>query len=265
MITSLSIIFVFPYIWMFLSALKTPGEIYSIPITLFPKNPQFENFIKIWYLMPMLRSLLNSLLVAVSQGLISVLTAALAGYALAKFSFPGRDTIFKFILCAMMLPDFIFIIPRFLLIYHLGWIDSYQALIFPLSVSAYGIFLFRQFTLTLPDDLIEAARVDGCSELKIFFIIILPMLKPIALVLFVFKFLSAWNELIWPLVATHSPDVWTLQIALYRLIDAMYGNIAYIPMLLAAATVSSIPTIILYVIMQKYLIKSIKISGLKGA
>ena len=260
----IAVIFVFPYLWTVLSTLKEGYEIRSIPLTLFPSNPNWDIYIKIWEVYQFSRSIINSFIVATIGPLLVVATSCLAGYALSKYSFRGGGLLFRFVLGTMMLPWFITLLPRFLIVYRLGWMNTFWALIIPSTVNAYGIFLARQFTMTIPDELIEAAKMDGCTDFGAFWRIVLPLLKPIALVLFMFNFITQWNEFLWPLIVIHKEEMFTSTLLLQLLRDH-YQTPNELPILLTGTTICSLPTLLVFSIMEKRMVRSIKITGLKGA
>ncbi|HEY65893.1 MAG TPA: carbohydrate ABC transporter permease, partial [Caldilineae bacterium] len=210
---------------------------------------------------PLGRALLNSFFIGgcVTAGVI--ITSTVSGYAFAKLRFPGRDILFLVILSTMMVPFFLQAIPLFVLMARLGWINSYQALIVPGLCSAFGIFVMRQFMLTIPTDLIDAARIDGCSEFGILWRIMLPLIKSAAAALGIFTFVFSWQDLFWPLLVAKKPDYFPAQLAVYY-IQGQYGD--YTSLLMAAGTVTILPSLIMFLILQERMVKGVALTGLKG-
>ena len=215
----ISLLFFFPVYLMFSSSFKSEGEIFAIPMHWIPHEFQgfrqyefaFENTrIERWYI--------NSLFIAAVQTIATVFFGALAGYGFAKFRFPGRNILFLFILSIMTVPFQILVIPMFVLVHQLGWHNSYQGLIMPGLISAFGVFMMRQFAYNIPDELVDAARIDGASEFAIFRRIALPMLKPAAASLAIITFLFSWNSFLWPLVIAQDRDLVTLPVGLNLLL-----------------------------------------------
>lgn len=256
-------IFLFPFTWSVLSSLKRSAEILIVPIQWFPKVAQWENYVKIFTEMPFARSFGNSLLVSGTVTVSVIFFGSLAGFALAKYRFRGQNLFLTFILATMMVPSFIFLMPHYILVNFLGWIDTYWALIIPNCITAFGIFFMRQFILaTVPDELLDAARIDGCSELRLFFTVVMPLCKSAYLVLGVVTFITNWNDFLWPLIVTQSRDMYTIQVLLSTL-QQSYGTIKYMPLLMAGTTIAIIPGIILFLLAQRQIVEGISITGMK--
>jgi multiple sugar transport system permease protein len=250
-----------PILWMFSSALKTSPEILAIPIRWIPSQPRFNNFADAWRSAPFFHYLFNSLFVAGAVTLSTLFFAALTGHALAKFSFPGRDVCFAFVLSTMMIPFTVIIIPLFVLVRDLGWMNSYYALIVPAGVSAFGIFLMRQFIMTLPDELLDAARIDGASEPSIFRVIVLPLTKPALATLALLTFMNNWDSFLWPLVVTSGDTYRTLPVGLAAF-QTQY--VTHYEWIMAVATLVTLPVFALFLGLQRYFVQGIVMSGLKG-
>jgi len=250
-----------PLLWMVITAFKSQEEARAIPLRLFPTVWRWQNFIEIWQVTPLGRGLLNSFFIGgcVTAGV--VVTSTISGYAFAKLRFPGRDTLFILILSTMMVPFFLQAIPLFVIMARLGWINTYQALIVPGLVSAFGIFLMRQFMLTIPTELIDAARIDGCSEFGILWRIMLPLVKSAAAALSIFTFIFSWQDLFWPLLVAKKPDYFPAQLAIYY-IQGQYGD--YTSLLMAAGTVAILPSLIMFLILQERMVKGVTLTGMKG-
>jgi multiple sugar transport system permease protein len=250
-----------PIYWMFSSALKTSPEILAIPIRWLPSQPRFYNFADAWNSAPFYTYLFNSVFVALAVTLSTLLFASLTGHALAKYSFPGRDVCFGFVLSTMMIPFSVIIIPLFVLVRDLGWMNSYYALIVPAGVSAFGIFLMRQFIMTLPDELLDAARIDGASEPAIFRVIVLPLTKPALATLALLTFMNNWDSFLWPLVVTTGNTYRTLPVGLAAF-QTQY--VTHYEWIMAVATLVTLPIFALFLGLQRYFVQGIVMSGLKG-
>ena len=198
-------IMVFPFIWMIIASLMTAGEIQLRPPVWLPAEPQFQNYTALPQKLPIARLYFNSLFTSALIVFGVLLSSSLAGFAFAKYRFPGRELLFYLILATMMIPFFVTLIPVFFIVRQLGWIDTYQGLVVPGLTSAYGIFLMRQFIITLPDELIDAARIDGASEPRIFWRIIVPLVQPALATLGAFAFIGAWNNFLWPPARAQQP------------------------------------------------------------
>ncbi len=257
------LIFLFPFLWAVVTSLKVSAEILIMPIQWLPKVAQWSNYIKIFTAVPFARSFANSLLVSGSITACVILFGSLAGFALAKYQFRGRNFFFAFVLTTMTVPTFIFLMPHYLMIHALGWVSTYWALIIPGCVTAFGIFFMRQFIIsTVPDELIDAARIDGCSEFQLFLLIVMPLCRPAFLVLGVVTFISNWNDFLWPLIVTQKKDMYTLQVLLGTLQES-YSSTKYLPLLMAGTTIAIIPGIILFILAQRQIVEGISLTGMK--
>ncbi len=244
-----------PYYWMVITSIKPQEEIQTYPPRFYVKHPTAQPYRDLFRLIPMGRHIFNSLFVCTSVVLFKVLACSLAGYAFAKHKFRGRDFIFMLFLASLMIPWQVNIIPGFILVKKLGWINTYRGLIIPtLGWGAFGIFLNRQFIYSIPDDLIDAAKIDGCSEFRIYISVILPLIKPVLATLAIFTFIQQWGNLVWPLVITTSREMKTIPVALATLSSQTSSNFG---MLMAAAVVATVPMLIVFLIFQKYIIKGI--------
>lgn len=251
-----------PYVWMLVTSIKPLEEIQSFPPSFIVKHPTLEPYTDLFKMVPMMRYLGNSLFVAGAITLFNVFATSLAGYAFAKHQFWGRDKIFFIFIGSLMIPWQVNIIPGFVIVKKLGWLNTYTGLIVPsMACCAFGIFLNRQFIYSIPDDLIDAARIDGCSEFTIYRLIILPLIKPVLATLAIFTFLQQWNNFVWPLVIIHTSSMRTIPLALAVLTGQFGANFA---MVMAGAVVATVPMLIVYLAFQKYIIKGIAMTGLKG-
>jgi multiple sugar transport system permease protein len=255
-----AILFVFPFYWMIVTSLDRPDQLFTFPPTLWP-SWQFHNYADAWRQAAWPRFYLNTALVSILTTLLVLATSALAGYAFASMPFPGKNLVFGLVLAIYMVPTEVTLVPNFITISHLGWLDSYQAQIVPFGASVFGIFLMRQFFLTLPRDLWEAAQLDGCSHLRYLWSIALPLARPALVTTGLFTFVSAWNAFLWPLVVTSSDAVRPLQVALagFNLVDS--GQ----PMLLAAASLmTTAPILVIFLLAQRQLVGGIAATGIRG-
>lgn len=251
----------FPFVWMILTSLKPSGEVLSSKIELFGSRIEWSNYSTAWNYLPFGQFMFNSLFVAVMGTVITLITSSMAAYAFSRLRFKGRDTLFGLYLTTLMIPQQVIIIPLFLMMNKMGWTNSYASLIVPWAFTAYGTFLMRQFYLSLPYELDEAARIDGCGHMGVFLRILLPQLKPALVTLAVITFLGYWNGLLWPLVILNQEMMWTLPIGL-QMFMGQYGT--EWNLLMAATTITTIPGIIIFIFAQKYYVQGISMSGMGG-
>lgn len=254
----LAISTILPYMVMVSSSLMAQFEIYSFPPKLFPSTPRFQNYVEMWKSQPWGRYIFNTVFVAVTVVLGQLVIVSMGGYALSRLHFPGRDLIFKIFIGFMMLPGVVTLIPGFIILRSLGWIDTYMALIVPSLGNIWGMFLMRQYMLTLPNSLEDAARIDGASEFTVFWRIVLPLCKPVLATVATFTFLGTWKSFLWPLIVTRSKEMRMIEVGI-AMFSTQY-TIDY-PIQLAAATLSSIPLIVIYFLAQKWLLQGIKLSS----
>lgn len=250
-----------PYIWMFVTSVKPVEEVQSYPPSFLVKNPTLLPYKELFHLVPMLRYMFNSIYIATAVTLANIFFCSLAGYAFAKHRFFGRDKIFFVLLGSLMIPWQVNLISGFILMKKLGWLNSYNALIVPSMAGVFGIFLCRQFIMSIPDDLVDAAKIDGCNEFTIYRLVILPLIKPVLATLAIFTFLQQWNSFIWPLIVINSSDMRTLPLAL-AVLNGQFGT--RFAMIMAGAVVATTPMLIVFLLFQKYFIKGIAMTGLKG-
>lgn len=251
----------FPFVWMLLTALKTREEANAVPLTWLPAEPQWHNFVDAWNGAPFERYFINTFFIAASVVFGVVLTSVLAGYAFARIDFPGRGLLFTLLLATMMIPFEATLVPNLITIRNLGWYNTYLALIIPWTASVFNIFLMRQFMLGIPDELFEAATLDGCGHLRILRHVVLPLAKgPIAAIA-VFAFLGSWNSLLWPLITTGSESIRPIQLGLSVFVNAD-ANEPQRQMAASAFTIA--PLLVLYFIAQRHFLEGIASSGLKG-
>ncbi len=250
-----------PYVWMIITSIKPIEEIQSYPPSFYVHHPTFMPYQELFSILPMWRYLFNSLVVASLVTLCNVFFCSLAGYAFAKHKFFGRDKIFLLLLSAIMIPYQVNLIPGFIIVKNLGWLNSFYSLIIPNMAMVFGVFLCRQYIMNIPNDLLDAAKIDGCSEFAIYRIIVFPLIKPALATLAIFTFLSQWNSFVWPLVVIHSSSMRTVPLAL-SVLNSQFG--ANFSMIMAGATVVTLPVLIIFLCLQKYIIQGITMTGLKG-
>ncbi|MCD4824630.1 MAG: carbohydrate ABC transporter permease [Phycisphaerae bacterium] len=250
-----------PLLWMVSTSLKDPANVMKMPPEWIPDPVRIENYSEACQAIPMGRFYLNSLFIAITVTVCQVMTSAMSAYAFARMKFPLRDKMFFGYLATLMIPATITMIPVFILLQQLGWIDSYKALIIPGIFSAYGTFMLRQFFMTIPVDLENAAKIDGCGHFRIFFNIVLPLSKPALATLTVFTFMGNWRSFIWPLIVTQSIEKKTLPVGLTAFQGQYSGDWH---LLMAASVVAIVPVVIVFIFNQKHFVKGIKLSGFGG-
>ena len=251
---------VVPLVWMLSTSLKTNLEVFRIPPTLIPVVPQWHNYVEMFKVVPYGRWFLNSVIITVVQTVLYIFVASLAGFTFARLRFPGRDVIFTLYLATLMVPSEVTLIPKFILMKQLHLIDTFAAVILPGVFNAYGVFLLRQFFMTLPESLEEAAIIDGASYFRIYWNIILPLAGPALATLAIFSFRGAWNDFMWPLIVINSEYMKPLSVGLASF-HGLYET--HWPYLMAASTVALIPIILVFVAAQKYFVRGIALTGLK--
>ena len=258
-LTSLAVVTVFPFLWMLLTSLKGPADaITSVPPQFLPNDPTLANYQKVLDSLPILNFFFNSVVVAVATGLLNVLVAALAAYPLAKMRFRGREAIFYALLATLIVPAQLTYIPSFVLAVNVfGYYDSLPALILPNIVSAFNIFLLRQAFRGVPNDLIDAARVDGASEFRIWWQILMPLVRPSLAAVAIFTFVTSWNDFLWPSLMLHTRDGMTLPVGLVALQGFFASDFRSIA---AGVTMTVVPILLFFVVVQRYFIR-----GLSGA
>jgi multiple sugar transport system permease protein len=260
-----ALIICIPLIWMVTSSFKAPNRLFSVPIDWIPWEFRWQNYLEAWNAAPFGRYFLNSLYTSGVSTLLNLFFCSLAGYGFAKYNFPFKNVLFLFILATLMIPFHVVMVPLFVLMRNLGWLKGanvYNALIIPGMMSGFGIFLMRQFILTLPDELFDAARIDGAGEFGTYFRIVLPLARGPLAALTVFIFLDNWNSLLWPLVVTTTNDQFrTLAVGLTQF-QTVHGTEYH--KLLAASTLVAIPMLIVFFLLQRHFIRGVALSGIKG-
>jgi multiple sugar transport system permease protein len=256
-----ALIMIFPLLWLITTSLKLPQEVLSWPPQILPRNPVISNYIKVFQTIPIFRYFLNSFGLATVATIAILFTSSLAGFVFAKYHFPGREIIFMIFLATMVVPFETYMVPLFLYISKLGWLDTYQGILMPWLVMSFGVFLMRQTISTLPDEIMDAARIDGASEWKIYWRVILPVFSSTLSSLAIFSFTYVWAEFIWPLMVINSRDKFTLELGLsvfQQRYTVEYG------LMTAAASIIVLPVIIVFVVLRRRLVEAITIQGLKG-
>jgi len=259
-LTAVACVTLLPFYWMLSSSLRTMDNMFRLPIQWLPWPPNWQSYALAWQAQDFTRYFLNSGFVAVAITLSNLLLCSLAGYSLTKFSYRGRGVTFLAILSTMMLPLEVTMVPLFLIIKRLDWANTYQGLIVPFLVDGFGVFLMRQYMMSIPKDLIDSARIDGASEFRIFWMIILPLCKPALVALAVFTFREAWDMYIWPLIIITKDSLRTLPLGI-SLFMSSYGTSW--DQLMAIAVLGTLPMILLFFFLQRAFIQGIAATGLK--
>lgn len=252
---------VFPLFWMLSVSFMQPGEANNLPPPMLPLHPTLANYRQLFVHAGMGRYFANSLMISSAITLLSLACNTLAGYAFAKLHFAGREKLFGALIGALVVPAQVAMLPLFLLLKYVGLVNTYAAVVLPAMASVFGIFLVRQYARSLPGELLEAARVDGASELRIFLQIVLPLLKPILVTLAVFTFLTAWNDFMWPLIALTGERHYTLPVGLASL---SREHVQDSGLMMAGAVVTVIPVLLLFLALQRYYLRGLLLGSVKG-
>lgn len=250
-----------PFLWMALSSVKSEGEIRRVPPTWWPEAPTLDNFRDLFARLDFPQFFSNSTLVAVVVTLGNLVFCSMLGYVLAKSEFAGKKLLFRVVLGTLMIPGMVTLVPLFVLVANMGMVNTYWGLILPFLAAPFGVFLMRQFFQSIPDELIDAARVDGASEARIFAQIVMPLAKPALATLAILTFLGSWNNFLWPLVVATTEDKYTLPVAL-----ALYStgqNQTDYGLLLAGAVVVVVPVLIVFLLLQRYFVQGVAMTGIK--
>ncbi|MDQ6670223.1 MAG: carbohydrate ABC transporter permease [Chloroflexota bacterium] len=251
-----------PFVWMVLSSFKDAQELHLFPPTLLPARPTLDNYTTLLAKLNFPLFFFNSLVVAAFVVGANLLFCSMLGYALAKLNFAGRSKVFLLVMATLMVPSTVTLVPLFVLMSALGLVNSYPALILPFAAGPFGVFLMRQFMLGLPDELLEAARIDGASEFRIFFQVVLPIsFAPLA-TLGILTFLASWNNFLWPLVVSSSERMYTLPVAVATF--AIGQNATDYGLLMAGSTILVLPVLVVFLALQRYFQPGIAMTGLKG-
>jgi len=259
-LTVISLAMILPFAWMILTSLKTQPESIQVPPMLWPRTPQWINYLQVWRQIPLLRYFLNTLIATILTLLGVLITSSLAAYAFAFKNFKGRDLTFMALLGMMMIPQPVYLVPAYVILAKLGWLDTFYALIVPWTVNIFSIFLLRQHFKTVPWSLYEAARMDGAGDLAFLWHILLPLSRPVLVTVSLFSMIGSWNSFLWPLIVTNSEKVRPLQVGL-AYFSQEQGS--FWPQLMAASTLAILPLVILYLLAQRQITESFVSSGLK--
>jgi multiple sugar transport system permease protein len=252
---------IFPLVWMVSVSFMAPGEASHFPPPLLPKAPTLVNYHELFSQEGIGRYFLNSLMLACAATLLSLAFNVAAGYAFAKLRFKGRERIFKLLLGALVIPGQVAMLPLFLILKQMGLVNTYIGVLIPAAASIFGIFLVRQYALTIPDALLEAARLDGAGEWRIFRSIVLPLLAPILVTLAIFSFLGSWNDFMWPLIVLTDKDLYTLPVALASLSrEHVMDN----EMMMAGSVLTILPVLLLFLALQRFYIQGLLVGSVKG-
>ena len=258
----ISIFMILPFVWMLSTSFKLPQDIFGYPPRLIPENPVPVNYSVIFQEKHVLRSLANTFLIALSSTLVSLFFTTLGGYGFAKFNFPGKKNLFAMLLATMVIPGAVMMVPTFVIMRTFGWVDTFLPLIIPGAASAFGIFFFRQYISTINDELMDAARIDGASEFRIFRSIIVPIITPGMVSLGLIFFMGSWNNYLGPLIYLKSPENWTITVA----INALNGGagLTYWGPQMAMSVISLIPLLIVFLVFQRKFVEGITAGAIKG-
>jgi multiple sugar transport system permease protein len=251
---------VLPFLWMVATSLMDEFAVFAYPPPLLPRPVRFANYVEAWRALPFGRFYLNSIVFSLAVVVGQVTTSALAAYAFARLRFPGRDRLFVLCLGVLMVPGILLLIPRFLIINAAGWVDTWPGLISTELVSVWGIFLLRQFFLSIPQELEDAARLDGAGDWTIFWRVVLPLSKPALATLALFAFVDAWKNFQWPLIATRSMEMRTVEVGISSFHSFYYSNWPY---QMAAAVTAIAPILAIFFLAQRYFVRGIQLTGLK--
>ncbi len=250
-----------PMLWMLSASLMATGEATQYPPRLLPSDPTLEHYRDVFTRLNMGRYLLNSAIIAGTVTAISIFINSMAGYAFAKLRFRGRDRLFRLLAAGLVVPVQVAMLPLFLLMKELGLINTYWGVIIPTLASIFGIFLVRQYALAIPDDLLDAARIDGASELRIYRSIVLPVIAPILATLAIWTFLTTWNDFMWPLIVLSDESRYTLPVALASLVGEHAQDTE---LMMAGSVLTVLPVLVVFVVLQRYYIAGIMLGGVKG-
>jgi multiple sugar transport system permease protein len=250
-----------PLLWMVSASLMATGEANTAPPRLFPRQVTFEHYAALFTRLSLGRYFVNSTLVAVSATVVSLLVNSMAGYALAKLRFRGRETLYRVLLAGLVVPAQVAMLPLFLELRAMGLVNTYMGAIIPAMATIFGIFLIRQYALSIPDDLLDAARIDGAGEFRVYWSVVLPTIRPILATLALFTFLSTWNDFLWPLVVLTDDAKYTLPVALAGLVGE---HVQDTELMMAGSVLTVLPVLLLFVLLQRHYIEGIMAGSAKG-
>jgi alpha-1,4-digalacturonate transport system permease protein len=253
-------VMLFPLYWMFATAIRPRKELFSGEFNLFPSELVWSNFSEAWGKLPFTLFYINSIVIAVIAVAVTVFINLLAGYTFAKYDFPGRNVLFLLLISTLMIPIQVIMVPEFLIVSQLGWVNTYAGVIAPRAAEAFGIFMVRQFMVSIPDELLEAARLDGASEFKIFLRVVLPLSWPVIAVLTIFTFMWRWNDFAWPLVVLQERSTYTVPLGLNLMKGQFFTDWTGI---MSMSLVSILPMLLVFVFFQRYFIQGMATTGMK--
>jgi multiple sugar transport system permease protein len=256
----LALVTLTPVVWMVSASFMVPGEASTTPLHFFPTHPTLEHYQILAERLHIGRYFLNSFIIASAVTLISLLFNSMAGFVFAKYQFPGRDKLFRLLLAGMIVPAQVTMLPLFLMLKTMGLVNTYVGVIIPGLASIFGIFLIRQFAGSIPDSLIEAARIDGASEFKVYRSVVLPLCKPILLTLALFTFMGTWNDFMWPLIIMTDNANYTLPVAIANLKGE---HLLDLELMMAGSVVTILPVLVLFLAFQRHYVRGIMVGGVK--
>jgi ABC-type glycerol-3-phosphate transport system permease component len=254
---------VFPLLWMAGTSIKPVAEGIGGFRSMLPRSPTLENYRRVASLLPLARNTLNSFVVATSGTAVTVFLCSLAGFAFAKYEFPGRDGLFLFLLATMLVPPEVGIVPTFLIMRTLGWINTYWALIVPRAATAIGIFYLRQYITSFPSEVIEQGRIDGCGEFRIYAQLVLPVVSPALAAWATIAFIARWNDFMWPLLFMRSKDMYTLMVSI-AVLPVSEGLSTPWPVIMAGTTIAVVPLLCVYFVLQRFQVTGLALGAVKG-
>lgn len=254
---------VFPLYWMLASSLKAAAELQQLPPTWWPTQPILDAYSAVFQVIPFARAIANSLIIAGGTTLGIVVTSLMAGYVFAKYRFRGREVLFFAVLATMFVPPIVLLVPLYRMMQGLGLVDTHLGVMLPFLANAFGIFLMRQFIAGVPDELIDAARIDGASEATVLFRIVAPLVAPGLAVLILFAFVFHWNSFLWPLTMLQSQDMQTVVLAMNSLMSYT-TSVRFQNVVMAGATISILPSVLLFLVLGRYFVRGILQTGLRG-
>jgi ABC-type glycerol-3-phosphate transport system permease component len=252
-----------PFYWMVINSLKSRGEILVVPPKWWFSTPVFRNYLSVFEETNFATGFLNTCFVTFTKTAVTLLLSAMAGFAFAKYDFPGRDGLFLFLLGTMMIPGVVTMIPSYMVLVEFRWIDTYQALIVPGLASAFGTFLMRQYMYTVPDELLDAARIDGAGDFRLFFQIALPIAVPALTSMAIFSFFGNWNDLFWPMIVIRTKSKFTLPLSLMLLRSRFPHNVDY-AVVFAGSFMATLPTLIVFLVLQRHFVGGITAGAIRG-
>ena len=250
-----------PLVWMVSASLMPAGQANTYPPVLLPRDPTLDHYRALFTRLDLGRTFFNSAFLAAAVTAIALLVNSMAGYAFAKLRFRGRDRLFRGLLAALVIPVQVAMLPLFLMLKELGLVNTYWGVIVPGMASIFGIFLIRQYALSVPDDLLDAARIDGAGEFRIYRSVVLPLCRPILVTLGIFTFLAVWNDFMWPLIILTDNDLYTLPVALANLVGERVQDTE---LMMAGAVVTVLPVLVLFLALQRYYIEGVMMGSVKG-